>query len=394
MSNPVIVNAVRTPVGKARKGTLVNYRPDDLAAHAMKALLERTPALDPAEIGDIVFGCAEPEAEQGVNVANIAKFAAGIPFTVPAVTLNRMCASGLQSIAFANDSIVVGRHEVTIGGGCESMTMVPMGGHKISPNPDLMDTYPEVYTTMGLTAERVAEKYGVTREEQDQYAYESNMRAVQAIKDKKFEDETVPISFEQTQVGPDGKPTTKTIELTVDEGPRADTTLEALTGLRTPFKQKGTVTAGNASQMSDGAACVLLMSEEKAKALKLKPLARLVGYTAAGVEPELMGIGPMKAVPKVLELTGLKLDDIGLIELNEAFAAQTLAVIKELGLNREITNVNGGAIALGHPLGATGAILTVRMIHEMRRRKVKYGLVTMCVGGGMGGAGVMENPDA
>jgi acetyl-CoA acyltransferase len=391
MKNPVIVNAVRTPMGKAVKGTIINFRPDDLAGLVMKAVLEKTPQLPKEDIDDIVLGCAMPEGEQGMNVANIAKFVANIPFTVPAFTINRFCSSGLQSIAIANDSIIAGRNDVVLAGGAESMSMIPMAGNKIAPNPDLVDNYPEVYMGMGLTAERVAEKYNITREEQDQFAYESHMKAIKANEEKKFADEIVPIEFEFTSVGKDGKKKKQTIRLEQDEGPRASTKVETLAGLRPVFKMGGSVTAGNASQMSDGAACVILMDEEKAKKLKIKPIAKMLGFSVAGVEPELMGIGPIKAIPKVLKQTGLNLKDIGLIELNEAFASQALAVTKELKLDPEIVNVNGGAIALGHPLGATGAILTTKLINEMKRRKVKYGIVSMCIGGGMGAAGIIEN---
>jgi acetyl-CoA acyltransferase len=394
MNNPVVINAVRTPVGRALKGTLVNFRPDDLAAIVIKAIIERTPALKAKDVDDVIMGCAMPEGEQGMNVANISKFAAGLPFTVPAMTINRFCSSGLQSIVIGADSIAAGRNEIVIAGGTESMTMIPMGGHKISPNPDIVDTYPEVYMSMGLTAERVAEKYSIKREDQDRFSYESHMKAVKAIKDKKFDKEIVPIEFDYTSVGKDNKRKTEKVILKMDEGPRADTNMEALTKLKPVFKQDGTVTAGTSSQMSDGAACVLIMSEKRAKALNVKPMARLVGYAVAGVEPELMGIGPVQAIPKVLKQTGIDIKDIGLIELNEAFAAQSLAVIKELKLDPVRINVNGGAIALGHPLGATGAILTVKLLNEMIRKKVKYGMVSMCIGGGMGAAGILENLEA
>lgn len=391
MGEPVIVCAIRTPIGKAKKGTLVNYRPDDLASAVMKGIIAKVPQLPVDKIDDIILGCAMPEAEQGLNVANIAKFAAGIPYTVPAMTINRFCSSGLQAIALAHDSIVSGRNEIVIAGGTESMSMVPMGGNKFSPNPTLLDEHPEAYINMGNTAERVAEQYGITREEQDRFAYESNMKAVKAIKENRFRDEIVPIEYEYTSLNADLKKETKTIRLDTDEGPRADTTMEALGSLKSAFRQNGTVTAGNSSQMSDGAAAVLIMSREKAKELNLKPLARLVTYTVVGVPPEIMGIGPFFAIPRVLKMANLELKDIGLIELNEAFASQSLAVIKELKLNPAIVNVNGGAIALGHPLGATGAVLTVKLINEMKRRKVTYGIVSMCIGGGMGAAAILEN---
>ena len=391
MAEPVIVCAIRTPIGKAKKGKLVNFRPDDLAAAVMKGIIRKVPKLPVEQIDDIILGCAMPEAEQGLNVANIAKFAAGIPCTVPAMTINRFCSSGLQAIAIANDSIISGRNEIVIAGGTESMSMVPMGGNKFAPNPALLDEYPETYINMGNTAERVAEKYGITREEQDRFAFESNMKAVKAIKESRFKDEIVPVEYEYTGLNADFKKETKDIRLDTDEGPRADTTIEALGCLKTAFKQSGTVTAGNSSQMSDGAAAVLIMSREKAEELNLKPLARLVAYAVAGVPPEIMGIGPIFAIPRVLKMANLKLSDIGLIELNEAFASQSLAVIRELKIDPAIVNVNGGAIALGHPLGATGAVLTVKLINEMKRRKTGYGIVTMCIGGGMGAAGIFEN---
>jgi len=391
MSKPVILSSVRTPVGKAHKGTLKNYRPEDLAGLVIKEALKRAEGLKPEEVDDVVMGCATPEGEQGMNMANIAKFAGGLPHTTSAMTINRFCSSGIQSMAIGSDSIAAGRNEVVMAGGVESMSVVPMTGNKIAPNPSIVDEHPEVFMSMGMTAERVAEKYGVTREEQDEFSYNSHMKAIKAIEEKKFEDEIVPVVFEERAIGPDGKKIVKQRELKTDEGPRADTNIETLAKLRTVFKQTGSVTAGNASQLSDGAGCVVMASEEKASSLGAKPIARLNGFSVRGVEPELMGIGPIKAIPKVLELTGLKLDDIGLIELNEAFAAQALAVIKELDINPDIVNVNGGAIALGHPLGATGAILTAKLIHEMKRRDIKYGIVSMCIGGGMGAAGVIES---
>jgi acetyl-CoA acyltransferase len=391
MDEPVIVTTVRTPVGKAKRGTLANFRPDDLAAMVIKGILEKTPGLAKEAIDDIILGCAMPEAEQGMNVANIAKFAAGLPYSVTAMTINRFCSSGLQSITIARDSIVSGRNEVVIAGGTESMTMVPMGGNKFAPNPDLVEDYPETYINMGNTAERVAEQYAITREEQDRFAYESNMKAAKANDENRFRDEITPIEYEYTGLSADLKKETKTVTLALDEGPRHDTTMEALGKLKPVFKQDGTVTAGNSSQMSDGAAAVLIMTPEKAEKLKLKPLARLVTYAVAGVPPEVMGIGPVAAIPKALEQAKLKLKDIGLIELNEAFASQALAVVKELKINPDIVNVNGGAIALGHPLGATGAVLTIKLINEMIRRKVRYGIVSMCIGGGMGAAGIIEN---
>jgi acetyl-CoA acyltransferase len=391
MGESVIVSAVRTPVGRAKKGTLVNYRPDDLASLVIKGLLEKTPDLPKEEIDDVIIGCAMPEGEQGMNVANIAKFVAGLPNVVPAMTVNRFCSSGLQTIAIAHDSIVSGRNKIVIAGGTESMSLVPMGGNKFAPHPGLVDDYPGTYMNMGNTAERVAEKYGVTREEQDRFAYGSNMKAAQAIKDHKFDDEIIPVEFDFNGLNAACKKETRHIKFSMDEGPRSDTTIEALGKLRTAFRSDGTVTAGNSSQMSDGAAVVLIMDREKAEALNLTPLARMITYTVAGVPPEVMGIGPIAAIPKVLKLAGMKLSDIGLIELNEAFASQSLTVIKELKLDPDIVNVNGGAIALGHPLGATGAILTVKLINEMKRRNVRYGMVSMCIGGGMGAAGIFEN---
>ncbi len=388
---PVIVAAARTAVGKARKGSLVTVRPDEMAAAVIRDLLRRAPALKPEEIQDVVLGCAFPEAEQGMNVARIAAFRAGLPTSVPAETINRFCSSGLQSIAHAAFAIMAGQLDVAIAGGTESMSMVPMTGGKFAPNPHLAATWPSAYLSMGLTAERVAEQFGISREDQDQFALRSHQRAAKAIQEGRFDEEIVPLDVEITQVGDDGQPHTKRFTFKVDEGVRPDTSLEALARLKPVFKVGGTVTAGNSSQMSDGAAAVLIMSRAKAEALGLKPLARFVGFAVAGVDPEIMGIGPMYAVPKVLEITGLSLKDIGLIELNEAFASQSLAVIRNLGLDEEITNVNGGAIALGHPLGCTGAKLTTQIIYEMKRRDVQFGLVTMCIGGGMGAAGIFEN---
>ncbi len=391
MKQPVIVSAVRTPIGKAKRGRLRDFRPDDLAGLVIKEALNRLPELPNNEVDDIILGCAMPEGEQGMNVGNIAKFVAGLPHSVSAMTINRFCSSGLQSIAMANDSVVVGRNKVTVAGGAESMTMIPMAGNKISPNPDIVDSCPEVYMGMGSTAERVAEQYNISREAQDMFAYESHQKAIAAQQTALFEPEIVPVSFERRTAGPDGKIRSEQVVLKNDEGPRADTSVEALSQLKTVFKVNGTVTAGNSSQMSDGAACVVIMDEEEAKDKKIKPIARLVGYSVAGVPPEIMGIGPIEAIPKVLRLCGLEGKDIGLIELNEAFASQSLAIINTLHLDKSIVNVNGGAIALGHPLGATGAILTVKLINEMKRRQVKYGMVTMCIGGGMGAAGIIEN---
>jgi acetyl-CoA acyltransferase len=393
MSAAVIVSAVRTAVGKAPKGKLSATRPDDMAAFAMKAAIERVPGLQAEELDDIYIGCAMPEAEQGMNVARVAAFRAGIPYSVPAMTLNRFCSSGLQSIAFAADRIVAGGAHCILAGGTESMSMIPMGGHKIAPNPTLIDASPETYLSMGLTAENVAMEYGIGREEQDAFALESHRRAIAAIEAARFKSEIIPLPVREIGFA-HGKREVREFTFETDEGPRRDTSIEALAKLKPAFKAEGTVTAGNASQMSDGAAAVVVMSEEKARSMKLKPLARFIAYATAGVPPEVMGIGPVEAIPKVLKQAGLTLDNIDVIELNEAFAVQSLAVIRELGLNPSKVNVNGGAIALGHPLGCTGSKLTATLLFEMQRRKARYGIVTMCVGGGMGAAGIFERvPD-
>jgi acetyl-CoA acyltransferase len=390
MREVVIASSVRTPVGRAYKGTLRSTRPDELAAIAIKGALDRVPQLDAKEIEDVILGCAIPEAEQGMNVARIASLRAGLPVEVSALTINRFCSSGLQSIAMAAERIMSGGAEVIVAGGTESMSMIPMGGHKISPNPWLVDHYPDAYLSMGLTAERVAQRIGITREAADEFSLRSHQKALAAIQAGKFEDEVVPISV--TFSVPNGsKPKKQETVFKVDEGPRADTSLEALLSLKAAFHTKGTVTAGNSSQMSDGAAAAVVMSAERAKALGIQPLARYVAFATAGYKPEEMGLGPVFAIPKVLKMAGLKLSDIDVIELNEAFAAQALGVIKEAGLDPEKVNPNGGAIALGHPLGCTGAKLTASVIREMKRRKARYGMVTMCVGGGMGAAGIFEN---
>ncbi len=389
MREAVIVSAVRTAVGKARKGTLAHVRPDEMAAAVIKEVLRRAEPVKPEMVEDVIMGCAFPEAEQGLNVARVALLRAGLPPSVPGQTINRFCSSGLQAIAFAAERIIAGFGTCIIAGGVESMSMVPMTGNKFAPNPYLAENYPEVYVSMGQTAENVARKYGITREEQDAFGYRSHMRAIAAQDAGKFKDEIVPLEVEKV-VWKDGEVVTQKVIFDTDEGPRRDTSLEAMAKLKPAFVKDGTVTAGNSSQMSDGAAAVLVMERGRAESLGLKPLARFVGYAVGGVPPEIMGIGPTVAVPKVLELTGLSLKDIGLIELNEAFAAQSIAVIRELGLDEEITNVNGGAIALGHPLGCTGAKLTVQIVNEMRRRDVQFGLVTMCIGGGMGAAGIFE----
>jgi len=390
MREVVIVSSVRTPVGRAFKGTLRTTRPDELAAIAIKDALDRVPQLDPKEIEDVILGCAMPEAEQGMNVARIASLRAGLPVEVSALTINRFCSSGLQAIAMAAERIVSGGAEVIVAGGTESMSMVPMGGHKVSPNPWLVDHYPDAYLTMGLTAERVAQRLGITRQAADEFSLRSHQKALAAIQAGKFADETVPVPVSITT--PNGsKPKRQEIVFKVDEGPRADTSLEALLALKPVFHAKGTVTAGNSSQTSDGAAAAVVMSAERAKALGIAPLARYVSFATAGYKPEEMGLGPVYAIPKALKLAGLKLSDIDVIELNEAFAAQALGVIKEAGLDPGRVNPNGGAIALGHPLGCTGAKLTASIIRELKRRGSRYGMVTMCVGGGMGAAGIYEN---
>jgi acetyl-CoA acyltransferase len=390
MREVVIASSVRTPVGRAYKGTLRATRPDELAAIAINGALERVPQLDAKEIEDVILGCAMPEGEQGMNVARIASLRAGLPVEVSAVTINRFCSSGLQAIAMAAERIMSGGAEVMVAGGTESMTMIPMGGNKISPNPWLVDHYPDAYLSMGLTAERLAKRFNITREECDEFSLRSHQKALAAIATGKFEDEVVPVPVSFTT--PNGsKPKRQEIVFKIDEGPRADTSLEALAALKPAFHVKGVTTAGNSSQMSDGAASAVVMSAERAKALGISPLARYVSFATAGYKPEEMGLGPVFAIPKALKLAGLKLNDIEVIELNEAFAAQSLAVIKEGGLDPERVNPNGGAIALGHPLGCTGAKLTASVIRELKRRKARYGMVTMCVGGGMGAAGIFEN---
>ncbi|OQY88616.1 MAG: acetyl-CoA acetyltransferase [Anaerolineae bacterium UTCFX1] len=391
MKDAVIVSAVRTPVGKAKRGGLATVRTDEMSALTIQALLKRTPNLDPAQVEDVVIGCAFPEGEQGLNMARMIALRAGLPDSVPAETINRYCSSGVQSIAHVAYAIQSGQIEVGIAGGAESMTMVPMAGFKFSPNPYFAQDLPQYYTNMGLTAENVSVKYGVSREDQDEFSLKSNQKAAQAVNSGLFDPELVPVDVEVTELDANEKPVKKNFTVKRDEGPRADTNMEALSKLKPAFKEGGVVTAGNSSQMSDGAAAVMVMSAEKANALGLKPMARFVSFAVGGVPPELMGIGPVVAVPKALKLAGLTLNDIDLIELNEAFAAQSLAVIRTLEMDESKVNINGGAIALGHPLGCTGSKLTTQLIYEMSRRKSKYGMVTMCIGGGMGAAAIFEN---
>jgi len=390
MRDAYILSAVRTPVGKAYKGTLKATRPDEMAAAVLIAAVERVSGLEAAQVDDVYIGCAMPEAEQGMNVARISVLRAGFPNEVPAMTLNRFCASGLEAIAYAASRIQLGTAEVTIGGGTETMSLVPMGGHKVTPNPNLVEKFPDVYMGVGLTAERVAERFNVSREDQDVFALSSHQKAVRAIKDKKFVDEIVSLNVPVRRINSKNKLEEKEVVFKIDEGPREDTTLEALAKLKPAFKVGGTVTAGNTSQMSDGAAALVLAGDRAVKELNVRPLAKIIAYATAGVDPDVMGLGPMAAVPKVLAQAGLSMDDIGLIELNEAFAAQGLCVVRELGIPEDKLNVNGGAIALGHPLGCTGAKLTCTLLHEMQGREVEYGMVTGCVGGGMGAAGIFQ----
>lgn len=390
MNEVVIASAVRTAVGKAPRGSLRRTRPDDLAAFAILGALERIPQLDKREIEDVILGCAMPEAEQGMNVARVASFRAGLPIETAAMTINRYCASGLQSIAIAVDRIRGGSADVILAGGTESMSYVPFGGNKISVNPWLVENYPGSYMSMGLTAERVATHYGITREAMDQFSYDSHRKALAAIAVGRFDDEIVPVTISNTRICSKGKAKAVESIFKQDDGPRADTSLEALAKLKPVFHAKGTVTAGNSSQTSDGAAAAVVMSASRAAALGIKPLAKFIAFAYSGCDPEEMGIGPVYAIPKALKMAGLSLEDIGVIELNEAFAAQSLTVIKVLGIDPAKVNVNGGAIALGHPLGCTGAKLTATLLREMPHRNAKYGMVTMCVGGGMGAAGIFE----
>ena len=390
MTDAVIVSAVRTAVGKAPNGLLRGSRPDELAARVIGAALRRAPGIEPAEIDDVILGCAMPEAEQGLNVARIASLRAGIPVTTSAVTINRFCSSGLQAIAFAAERIMCGSASVILAGGTESMSLIPMGGHKVAPNPSLVDSYPDVYLSTGLVAENHARESGISRDEQDAFALRSHQRAIAAIDAGRFTDEIEPVlarAFDPS--GPQGPRTTEA-SFSVDEGPRRDTSAAALAKLRPAFHVKGTVTAGNSSQTSDGAAAVIVTSAEVARERGLVPLGRFVAFATAGIEPERFGLGPVPAIRKALKIAGLTLDQIDLIELNEAFAAQVLACLKELPIDADRLNVNGGAIALGHPLGCTGAKLTTTLLYEMQRRQARYGLVSMCVGGGMGAAGIFE----
>jgi acetyl-CoA acyltransferase len=385
-----IVSSVRTAIGKAPRGTLHNLRPDDMGAEVVKGAIALVPGLDVNHIDDLIFGCSFPEAEQGFNLGRVIAQRAGLPDSVPGCTVNRFCSSGLQTIAMATQAILAGHADLIVAGGAESMSLIPMGGHVLLPNPDLLAESPQVYLSMGLTAENVTREYHISREDQDAFALRSHQRALTAIQSGRFEREIIPLTVRETLYA-DGNLQTVETEFQIDEGPRADTSLEALAKLPPVFRLGGSVTAGNSSQMSDGAAAAVVMSDHKVRELNLQPMGRLLAYAVTGVAPELMGIGPVTAIPKVLAQVGLTLNDIGLIELNEAFAAQSLAVIRKLGLNEDIVNVNGGAIALGHPLGCSGAKLTATLLHEMQRRSIRYGLVTMCVGGGMGAAGVFEN---
>jgi acetyl-CoA acyltransferase len=385
----VVIDCLRTPIGKAPKGTLRNTRPDDLAAFVVQALMKKYPQVQPGEIDDFILGCAFPEGEAGMNMARAVVLRAGLPNTVPAMTINRFCSSGLQAIALASERIRAGSADLILAGGCESMSMIPMGGNKLAPNPWLVDNLPQTYMGMGMTAECVRKKYGVTREDADRFALRSHQNAIKAQAAGHFDEEIVPVEVESTVFN--GKPKRVKTTFSKDEGPRAETSLEALAKLKPAFATDGTSTAGNSSQTSDGAAAAIVMSERKAQELGLKPMVRFVSFAVGAVPPEIMGIGPVVAIPKALKLAGLKLGDIDLFELNEAFAVQALAVVREAGVDPERVNVNGGAIALGHPLGCTGAKLTATILREMKRRNSKYGMVSMCIGGGQGAAGIFEN---
>jgi len=389
--DPVIVAAARTAIGKAKRGSLATVRPDEMAVAVIKELLKRSESLMLEDVNDVILGCAFPEGEQGLNMSRLVALRAGLPVSVPAETINRFCSSGMQSIAHAAFGIMAGQMDCAIAGGTESMTMVPMTGLKFSPNPYLAAEWPGAYLGMGLTAENVADKYGISRGDQDEFAFHSHRKANRAVESGLFDPEIVPVQVDSVEYEKSGNLRKSSLIFKRDEGPRADTTIEALAKLKPAFKEGGTVTAGNSSQMSDGAAAVMIMSKAKADGIGLKPMVRFIAFAVGGVDPEYMGIGPIVAIPKALKLAGIELKDIGIIELNEAFAVQSLAVIRELGINPEITNVNGGAIALGHPLGCTGAKLTTQVIYEMKRRGVQYGMVSMCIGGGMGAAGIFEN---
>ena len=391
MNEAVIVDCLRTAVGKSGRGTLRYTRPDDMAATVIQALMKKYPQVDPSMIDDLIMGCATPEGESGMNVARVAALRAGLPDTVPGVTINRFCSSGLQSIAMAAEKIRAGFADIVLAGGTESMSLLPMSAQRLAPNPWMVEHIPQIYIGMGLTAEEIYRRWNIGREEQDEFSYRSHQNALKAQADGKFDEEIVPLELETTIMGADGKPKTTKSVFNKDEGPRADTSKEALAKLRPVFHVKGTVTAGNSSQTSDGAACALVMSASKAAELGLKPMARFVSFAVGGCAPEIMGIGPKVAVPKALKLAGLKIEDIGITELNEAFAVQALAVVRETGINMDTLNVNGGAIALGHPLGCTGAKLTATILREMKRRSARYGMVTMCIGGGQGAAGIFEN---
>jgi acetyl-CoA acyltransferase len=391
MEEAVVIDCLRTAVGKSGRGTLRYTRPDDMAATVMQALLKRYPQVEPSMIEDVIMGCATPEGESGMNVARVAALRAGLPDTVPGVTINRFCSSGLQSIAMAAEKIRAGYADIILAGGTESMSMLPMSAQRLAPNPWMVENIPQIYIGMGLTAENIYQRWNIGRDEQDEFSYRSHQNALNAQTEGKFDDEIVPLDIETTVMGPDGKPKTTKAVFAKDEGPRADTSKEALGKLKPVFHAKGTVTAGNSSQTSDGAACALVMSASRAAALGLKPMARFAGFAVGGCAPEIMGIGPKVAVPKALKIAGIKIEDIGVTELNEAFAVQALAVVKETGINMETLNVNGGAIALGHPLGCTGAKLTATILREMKRRNARYGMVTMCIGGGQGAAGIFEN---
>ncbi|HEY1011219.1 MAG TPA: acetyl-CoA C-acyltransferase [Herpetosiphonaceae bacterium] len=393
MNEAVIVSGARTAVGRAKRGTLRATRPDDMAAAVIKAALERAPGLDPKEVEDVILGCAMPEGEQGLNMARIALLRAGLPQEVAGQTVNRFCSSGLQTIAMAAERIMAGFADAIIAGGAESMSLVPMSGNKFAPNPWMAENYPQIYINMGLTAENVAREHGISREDADAFSYRSHKLAAEAVQSGRFDSQIVPLEVEFAEAQASGEIKRTTATFSRDEGPRTDTSLEGLAKLKPVFHARGTVTAGNASQMSDGAAAVVVMSRKRADELGLKPLARFVSYAVGGVAPEVMGIGPVVAIPKALKLAGLSLDDIDLFELNEAFAAQSLAVLRKLEIDQEKVNVNGGAIALGHPLGCSGAKLTVQLLDELKQRNGRYGMVTMCIGGGMGAAGIFERLD-